>query len=77
MKGRREREKRAMAAELTNAYHAAMWSRAKKLPNLQDVIRKVVGGKKRTQSPAEGLRVAAALNALFGGKDLRHLTPRS
>lgn len=56
---------------ITAAWNTANYTRAKKLPDLKRVIRKIVGGRKRPQTPAEALRVAEALNALFGGKDLR------
>jgi hypothetical protein len=53
------------------AWHAAAFMRAKKLPGLAPLLRKLGGPGKPRQSAEQMLGLAVALNAAWGGKDLR------
>ncbi len=71
MKGRDRADRRALAMATLTAWNVANWSKAKKLPDINQMLRKIVREKRRPQTPLEGLRIAEQLNARFGGKDLR------
>lgn len=71
MRGRAAAEKRGLATALNAAWHGAAFTRSKRLPNLSKLIRQIMGTPRREQSPEEGVKIAAFLNSLFGGKDRR------
>jgi hypothetical protein len=75
MAGRVKAERRALAMTITGAWHVAAWSPGRtkkhKLPDLGRITRRILGEKRRVQTPAESLKIAERLNMLFGGKDLR------
>jgi hypothetical protein len=72
-RGQDKRGKIDMARAHYTAWVTANYSRTKRLPPLEKVLRKIVGAPRREQTPAESLRIAEQLNRMMGGKDLRHL----
>ncbi|CAN5480822.1 hypothetical protein BH10PSE7_BH10PSE7_15510 [soil metagenome] len=52
------------------AWHAAAFTRGKRLPRLDGVMRRL-GVRAPEQTPEQALKLAERLNALWGGKDLR------
>lgn len=49
-----------------NAYLAAYWQRAKKMPSIKEVLKKPAK-KSKQQTPEEMLEAVKKLNAAFGG----------
>ena len=71
MRGRAASDRRTLAILMNAAWHGVGFSRTKRLPNLANLMRRVLGEKRREQTPEQGVKVAEFLNRLFGGKDLR------
>lgn len=56
------------------AYHAGVFSRIKKIPPLEEVLRGIDRKKRKPMSPDELLRAFEMINIRSGGKDLRKQT---
>jgi hypothetical protein len=73
--GRLKAQRRELALAVTGAYYGAGWApgrtRKEKLPDLARILRRIMKEPRREQTPDESLRIAEALNRMFGGKDLR------
>jgi hypothetical protein len=66
--GYAEKEKEANKLALTQAYASAVWSRAKKIPKLETILKGMdKKPKKKKQSAEELLETIKALNIAFGG----------
>lgn len=53
------------------AWHAAAFSRVKKMPSLEEALRAIDGRKRKTMTPDEMLQAFELINIRSGGKDLR------
>ena len=63
-----KRESNLREEGLINAYANAYWSRVKKMPRLDDLLKKTNGAKSRKpQSDNQMLQAVKKLNAAFGG----------
>lgn len=72
-RGKDQDTRNQLARAHYTAWHINNYRRTKRLPPLEKVLRKIVGAKRREQTPAESLRIAEAINRAMGGRDLRHL----
>jgi|tagenome__1003787_1003787.scaffolds.fasta_scaffold19484247_2 hypothetical protein len=62
-----EKEEAMLKERLTLVWLGEYYHRAKRLPKLQDELKKVSNGKKEPMSPEQMLRVVQRLNKQFGG----------
>ncbi|WP_395674700.1 hypothetical protein [Inquilinus sp.] len=73
--GVRRRDEMEWRRALFGAWHAAQFARAKKIPGLDKLMRRI--GKLKPaprKTPEQLLRIAEMLNAAFGGADHRKKT---
>ena len=63
--------KRDRMNQVWSAYHIANWTRAKKMPNWDTLMRKMNLAEKEPQKPADMIRIAEMLTIAHGGSDLR------
>lgn len=76
MRGRRQARRNELAVMISGAWHTAafMFRRTPgkaKLPDLDRIVRRVMGKPRREQTVEEQLLIVQALNAKFGGKVIR------
>lgn len=53
------------------AWHAAAFSRSKRVPNLERILRRIGRRQVDRKTPAQLLRIVEKINALFDGEDRR------
>ena len=53
------------------AWHVAAFTRSKRIPDLDRILRRLGGTAQPEQTPEQALALVVALNEAFGGKDLR------
>lgn len=70
-----ERDREAYKRELFGAWHAAAFTRGKKLPRLDTLLKKLDRHTPKRQSPEDMLRTVESLNRMFGGRDRRNEKP--
>ena len=73
LKGRAQAKTDHWRMTMWGAWHIAAYSRAKKLPKLEPILRRMGGAKRKRQTVEQQVALAEMLNAAFGGKDLRTL----
>ncbi|HSH44001.1 MAG TPA: hypothetical protein VK973_17895 [Arenicellales bacterium] len=67
--GQSRRHDSDMRLAMWAAWHAASFQRAKRIPPLERLMRKIGRRKPARKSPQQLLRVAEQITALFGGTD--------
>jgi hypothetical protein len=69
--GHNERERDRYRLSLWQSWHIALFTRQKRLSNLEHVLRRFDKRKPKRQSVAEMRNIVIAMNAAFGGTDRR------
>lgn len=71
LEGQHRRELRGFSLDVATAWHGAAFARAKKLPDLEKLLRRITGTQQapRQQTPEEMLAIIERWTAAFGGED--------